>query len=155
MGVFGGRDNFSPNWITAMIVDSRNRLHLVPIKNTVGDDYFVADINKETYAFKIEPSRIMIWYATFTKSFRVLWYTTAHNMPISAADNKELEQIIEINSLPKMNRLQFTMFKELTKREKFWENSNREFEPHRLTDLVAELNNHKLKNTEALQNLAR
>lgn len=146
MGVFGGRDNFSSKWITAMIVDAQNRLHLVPIKNTV-DDYFFATINKEDYCFKIDHGKILIWYATLTKSFRVLWYTTEHYKPISARDVKGLEKMLETNNLPKMNRLQLTILSQLARREK------EPFKPHDLNKIINEMNKHPEKNTEMMHNV--
>ena len=146
MGVRGGRDNFSSKWITAMIVDSQNRLHLVPIKKPI-DDYFIALINKEEYIFRIDNSKILMWYATLTKSFRVLWYTTAHYRPVSPQDYKELEIVITENSLPKMNRLQHTILTQLARREKT------KFEPHSLTELASEIKKHPERNTERLLNI--
>lgn len=152
MGVTSGKDFFSSKWITAMIVDQENRMHLVPIKYTLSDDYFLATINKQLYAFKIVPNRIMIWYATLTKSFRVLWYTTAHYMPVSAHDNKELEMILEKNSLPKMNKLQFAILQQLGKREKN-PKPGENFAPYKLVELVKEINKHPERNTEKIQNI--
>lgn len=148
MGVFGGRDNFSPKWITAMIVDAQKRLHLVPIKNTVSDDYFVAKINKEEYIFKIDHSQILLWYATLTKSFRVLWYSTKHYRPVSPEDYKALEITLEVNSLPKMNVLQHTILSQLARREK------RDFEPHSLEALIQQIDADPTSKSNAkLQNI--
>lgn len=148
MGVFGGRDNFSSKWITAMIFDSENRLHLVPIKHNISG-HFLAEINNDTFAFKIDHSRIGIWYATLTKSFRVLLYTTAHYMPVSPQNNKELELVLQKNSLPKMDKLSFLTLQQLARREK------KEFKPHTLKEIIAEINKHPDKETDVLQNIKK
>src|SRR3990167_1622422 len=136
---------YSSKWITAEISDGSSRLHFVPIKHTIGD-YFVAQINKQLYAFRIDGSRIKTYRQTLVKSFRVLQYDTTHYLPISS-ETKELELVLQKNSLPKTNDLLFKIFKLLGRREKS------EFIPHQLKDLVKELEANEAKYPEQVKNI--
>lgn len=146
MGVRGGRDFFSSKWITAEIEDEQQRLHLVPIRKEI-NGYFLATINDQLYAFKIDHSRIKIWYATLTKSFRVLHYNTTHYMPVSGAECKALEIMIEENGLPKIDKLLFRILEQLGQMEK------PDFKEHNLVKLVAQINMRTDKNTTLLRNM--
>ena len=137
MGVLGGGDNFSSKHITAMIIDGENRLHLVPIKHSL-DNFFLAEINNDIYAFRIDHSRIIIWYKTLVKSFRVLLYTTKHYMPISPQNNKDLEMVLTKNALPKMNKMLFRVLHILGKSEKT------QFENHNIKELVEALSEREI-----------
>ena len=68
---------FSAKWITAVITDSSNRLHLVPIKYTIGD-YFVTKINNSLYVFKLDGSQIKNYRKNYEKIKSVLFYDTTH-----------------------------------------------------------------------------
>lgn len=148
MGLIGGRDAFSSKYITAMIADSENRVHLVPIKNTFGD-YFMAEINNNLYAFKIDPKRILIWYVSLAKAFRVMWYTTSHYTPISPDDLKDLEIVITKNKLPKIDRLQFRVMNELGRAE----TKKKGFEPHEIKKLTEIIEKRPDANTENIRNI--
>jgi hypothetical protein len=102
LGVLSGKDLFSPKWITAEITDSSSRIWYVPIKSVLGD-YFLAEIDKQVYCFKIDGQRIKTYRHTLVKSFRILQYDTSHYKPLSAGDNKLLEETIKKNHLPKMD----------------------------------------------------
>ena len=117
MGIIKHKDIFSSKWITAEITDASNRIYYVPIKRTIGD-YFLADIENHVYCFKIEGARIKVYQHTLVKSFRVLQYDLNHYMPVSAKDNKMLEEVLKKNALPKMNMMLFNILKLLGKREK-------------------------------------
>ena len=145
MGVLHGRDLFSGKWITAIITDASSRMYFVAIKHTIGD-YFLAEINKQIFAFRIDGSRIKTYRHTLVKSFRVLQYDTTHYLPISA-ETKELELVLQKNSLPKTNELLFKIFKLLGRREKS------EFVPHKLKDLVKELEANEAKYPEQVKNI--
>lgn len=110
-------------------------------------DYFVTDINKEVYCFKIDSRRIKVWQKTLTKSFRKLHYTTNHFMPISPEDVTELEQVIRENGLPKMNIMLFNVLRTLGKTEK------KVFTPHILQELVDKVSQKKEKYQELAINL--
>lgn len=137
MGVLHGRDLLSSKWITAVISDASNRVHFIPIKHTIGD-YFVCDIDEETYAFRIDGSRILQWRESMVKTFRIIQYDVSHYLPLTAKV-KELEMILQANHLPKVDGMLASIFKILGAKEK------KPFEPHKLTDLVARIAEYETK----------
>lgn len=137
MGVLHGRDLLSSKWITAVISDASNRVHFIPIKHTIGD-YFVCDIDEETYAFRIDGSRILQWRESMVKTFRIIQYDVSHYLPLTAKV-KELEMILQANHLPKVDGMLASIFKILGAKEK------KPFEPHKLTDLVARIADYETK----------
>lgn len=146
MGVLGGRDAFSSKYVTAMIFDEENRMHLIPITHPL-DNYFIAKINGESYVFRIVHSRIKMWYTKFTKSFRVLLYTTKHYMPISPENNKGLELLLQDNALPKMNKMLYNVLSVLGKTEK------KDFVAHDLEELVTEVSEREDLHAENVRNI--
>jgi hypothetical protein len=146
MAVLTGKNIFSSKWITAEITDASNRIFYVPIKKTIGD-YFLANIEGHEYCFKIDGSRIKVYQHTLVRSFRILHYDLNHYLPISADDNKELEEVIKYNGLPKMNMMLFNILKLLGKREK------ESFTPHDLEELVAEVAQHETEYKERVENI--
>ena len=118
----------------------------MPIKKTIGD-YFLADIDGHVYCFRIDGSRIKVYQHTLVKSFRVLQYDLSHYQPVSAADNKEIETVLRLNSLPKMNMMLFNILKLLGKREK------QSFTPHDLKQLVDEVSEHETEYKERVMNI--
>ena len=149
MGVLHGRDLFSSKYITAEITDSSNRLHYVPIRFVIGD-YFLTDINRQTYCFKIDGSRIKYYQETAVKSFRVIQYDINHFLPVSAKDNKELEEILKRNTLPKVDNMLFSLLKYFGKKEK---HDGKEFTEHNLAELFDEASKLKEDLPEETQNL--
>jgi len=139
MGILHGRDLFSPKYITAEIKDASKRLWYVPIKHTIGE-YFLADIGGQIYCFKID-NEICQYREKLTKSFRVIQYDTKHYRPIKS-EIKELENILRINDLPKVDSMLADIFRILSKREK-----NVEFTPHTLKDLVEQLSKYNTNDT--------
>lgn len=131
MGVLHGRDIYSSKWITAEISDASNRVHYVPIKHTLGD-YFLADILGDVYAFRIDGSRILQYRETLVKTFRLIRYDTTHYLPLSG-ETSELEHVLEINRLPKVDGMLSNVFKILGNKEKG------EFATHKLSDLVSRI----------------
>lgn len=126
MGIFGGKDHFfSSKFITAKITDAQRRFHLVAIKYTIGD-YFLARINGVPYVFKINPEEIQTQFNVWTKSIKVLDYTTKHYAPLSPDKCKELELIIKKNGLPHIDRMMFNMLEQLGRTE------GKKFKPHKL-----------------------
>lgn len=150
MGITNGRDTFSPRYVTAQIVDSSKRIRNVPIKYPIGD-FFLTEIGKQTYCFKIDPSRIMTYQETMTKSYRVLWYTTKNYQPISAGDNALLEDVLRTNSLPKVDNILLSTFRTLGKREKVVDNGK--FPGHSLESLITEVSKHENQYHEQVQNI--
>jgi hypothetical protein len=138
MGVFSGRDLFSSKWITALITDSSNRLHIVPIKHVIGD-YFITDIDKSTYCFRLVGSSIVQYRETMTKTFRVVFYNTTHYRPIDQ-NSKELELILIKNHLPKVNTMLAKIMIALGKKEKEL------FQPHNLGELVEMITDYDKRN---------
>lgn len=130
MGVLNGRDILTSKYITAEITDSEDRIHYVAIKHTIGD-YFVADLDGKFFAFTLKNARILTHRVTMTKSFRVIQYDTSHYSSLRP-ETKELEIMLEKNSLPKMNRMLHNILRVLSKREKH------NFKPHSIVDLVQE-----------------
>lgn len=148
MGIIKHKDIFSSKWITAEITDASNRIYYVPIKRTIGD-YFLADIENHVYCFKIEGARIKVYQHTLVKSFRILQYDLSHYMPVSASDNKMLEEVLKQNGLPKMDMMLFNILKMLGKREK----ETKEFTPHNLQKLVNEVSKHEKDYKERVESI--
>ena len=128
MGVLHGRDLLSPKWITAIISDASHRVHFVPIKHVIGD-YFITDIDGDVYAFKIDGRRILQYRESMVKTFRILQYDITHHLPLSS-DSKELEIILELNKLPKVDGMLANIFKILGSKERD------NFVSHKLSELI-------------------
>ena len=128
MGVLHGRDLLSPKWITAIISDASHRVHFVPIKHVIGD-YFITDIDGDVYAFKIDGRRILQYRESMVKTFRILQYDITHHLPLSS-ESKELEIILELNKLPKVDCMLANIFKILGSKERD------DFISHKLSELI-------------------
>ena len=128
MGVLHGRDLLSPKWITAIISDASHRVHFVPIKHVIGD-YFITDIDGDVYAFKIDGRRILQYRESMVKTFRILQYDITHHLPLSS-ESKELEIILELNKLPKVDGMLANIFKILGSKERD------DFVSHKLSELI-------------------
>lgn len=128
MGVLHGRDLLSPKWITAIISDASHRVHFVPIKHVIGD-YFITDIDGDVYAFKIDGRRILQYRESMVKTFRILQYDITHHLPLNS-DSKELEIILELNKLPKVDGMLANIFKILGSKERD------NFVSHKLSELI-------------------
>ena len=143
MGVTNGRDLLSSKYQTAIIIDSVNTMHFVPIKNPIGD-YFFVTINSELYAFDTKGDTYK-WRPKLAKTFECLIYFTDHYKPLSS-ELKELEQILEKNDLPKMSSIQHKLFSLLKLREK------KDFQSFDLQKLQEELENTESDETRAALN---
>uniref|UniRef100_A0AAT9J7I8 ORF5 n=1 Tax=Nitrosopumilaceae spindle-shaped virus TaxID=3065433 RepID=A0AAT9J7I8_9VIRU len=117
MGIITHKDLFTHKYITAEIRDSSGRIHFRHIKHMLGD-YWLTFIDKDLYCFKVHDARIGTYKETAAKSIRILHYSTKHYLPISPEYNKELEEVLRLNSLPRMNTTMFGAFKILSQREK-------------------------------------
>lgn len=137
MGVLTGRDLLTPKYITAEITDSEDRVHYVPIKHTLGD-YFIVDLDGKIFAFTLRNARILIHRRTMTKSFRVIQYDTSHYSSLKP-ETKGLQILLEKNSLPKVNRLMYDIFRVFSRREK------KDFKPHNIEQLVNEFSQEEEK----------
>lgn len=116
MGLLKGQVQ-SPKFTTAEITDSDNRIHYVPIKHVI-DDYFLAKIGGNHFAFSMKNARILTHRSDsgLGSSFQVIQYDTCHYSSLSPT-TKELEQLLESHSLPKMDRTMHNMFTVLARRE--------------------------------------
>lgn len=146
MGVLSGKDIFNSKWITAIITDSSSRVFFIPVKKTLGD-YFVTELEGQEYVFRLDGSRLKTWRQTAARSFRVIFYDTTHYMPIHTANNVELERILKLNSLKKVDYTLFKVFKLLGHREK------KDFTVHKLQDMIDELSEQQDEYSEAVQNM--
>lgn len=143
MGVLSGKDLLSGKYITALITDSANRIHFVPIKVTIGD-YFIAEIDTEIYVFSLKDARHLTHRKTLAKSFEVIQYDTSHYKSIRP-EIKELEIMLKKNNLPKMNRLQLSVLTQLGKREK------KDFEEHNIEKIIEAFEKSHSQNIELTQ----
>lgn len=125
------RTIFSSKFTTAIISDASNKIYLVPIIYTIGD-YFVTELNKTTYVFKIDGSQIKQFHGIRKNVFSLLFYDTRHYKPLNPTTDK-LEQILKTNSLPKVNSTLAKVFKALGNKEK------KDFEKHTMADLIKDL----------------
>lgn len=133
MGILKHADVFTHKYITAIVKDSSGRGHIRHIKHTLGD-YWLTEIERQMYCFKIEDSRIITYKETAARSCRILEYSTKHYKPISPENNKELEDVLRENSLPRMNMMMFGAFKMLSQKEK--EKKGEPFAIHQLPQLI-------------------
>lgn len=151
-----GRVLFDTKYITAVISDESDRSFFVPIKYVVGA-YFLAEIEKQIYVFTLKGARILTKRQSATRSFRYINYETSHFRPVSLADNKEIEIVLETNHLPKVNFMLFSVLKELGRREKGTSKKDGKHEtldaPHRLKDLVEEISKDEGRYTEQVRNI--
>ena len=128
MGILSGKDLLSSKFVTAEITDSKDRVHYVPIKHTIGD-YFVAELDGQLFAFTLKDARILTHYKTMTKSFRVVQFDTTHYSSLKP-ETKELELVLKKNALPKMDRMLYDVLRVFGRREK------EKFEKHSIKDLI-------------------
>ncbi len=147
MGVLHGRDIMSGKFITAIISDSANRLHFVPIKHQLGD-YFLTELDNQLFVFKIDGRRIKTYRQTLTKAFSILQYDTTHFLPISD-EIPELELMLKKNSLHKVDGMLFSIIKILGKKEK----QNGKFEHHEIKKMLEDIGEKKDEYSEETRNM--
>jgi len=112
-------------------------------------DYFLADIQGQFYAFRVEGNRIKTWRKTLAKSFRVLFFDTIHYLPISAGDLTELSMALDKNNLPRVDGNLFTVLKLAGHKEK----EGKEFTPVDLNKLINDIGGEGAKYSEAVENI--
>lgn len=110
----------------------------------------MTDINRQTYCFKIDGSRMKYYQETAVKTFRVIDYDINHFMPVSPKDNKELEDLLVKNTLPKVDNMLMSVLKYLGNKEK---HNQKEFQPHNLSEMFEEAAKLKDDLPEETQNL--
>ena len=134
MGVLNRRDVFTSKFPTALIIDSSNRAFFVPIKKVLGGNYFLVELEKQLYAFKLDGSRILTYRHKLSKTFNLYIYSTDHYLPISPNTN-ELSDILKTHNLPKINNHLLTFFRFLSLKE----TKKEDFTPHDVTEFVSKL----------------
>lgn len=107
-----------PKFTTAVISDSDDRVHFVPIKHTIGD-YFLAQIDDKYFAFTLKGKRILTHRSKtgMGKSFQMIQYDTTNSHCLKPT-TKELEIMLSENSLGKLDRQKFEILSILARREK-------------------------------------
>ena len=99
------------------------------------------------YVFKLDGRQIKNYRKNYEKVKGVLFYDTTHYKPIDAS-SKELEVVLEKNSLPKVNSTMAHVLKILGTKEKT------NFKPHKLDSLTKQLSamrNDKKSQDKAIQ----
>lgn len=114
--MFGHEKIYSSKYLNAEITDAGDRIHVVHLKYILGD-YFVTKIDGQTYVFRIK-GKIYTYHAFGMRTVRKLYYNTKHYMPISQDDYKKIENMIDVNALPKLNRTLFNVLSYLGKTER-------------------------------------
>ena len=150
MGVFNGRDVYSPHLITAEITDASNNKYFIPIKNMIGDYFIVENINNLTYVFKLDGARIKTTKQRAARPFQTVDYDISHYLPVSN-DNKLIELVERINNLPRINNKLLSILKVLGRTEK----EGDKFKPHDLTAMTKELSEHKDKYKEQIAEMIK
>lgn len=135
MAIFHGRDLLSSKYITAVICDAANTLHFVALKRLIGDYFFVV-IDEQLYGFKIDGARIMQYRPKLGKVFHVLFYNTAHYLPIGN-EVKELEITLFKNKIRRVDAMLFSILKILGKKESITDVQN--FTPHEIKKILDKL----------------
>jgi len=121
-----------PKFTTAIISDSDDRVHFVPIKHTIGD-YFLVQIDDKYFAFTLRGKRILTHRSKtgIGKSFQIIQYDTSNTHCLKPT-TKELEIMLKENSLGKLDRQKLDILSILSRREKSnfgkWSVGKKEFE---------------------------
>ena len=136
MGIVKHKDLFSSKYNTAIVIDSNNRAHFIPIKFVI-NDFFLAKIQGLLYAFRIEENRMVTYRETMTKSCHFFIYNTDNWMPLESADTNKLQEILTKNSLPRVDRNLLKAFQMLSKKEKG------DFKEHDIEELANEVAKHQ------------
>ncbi len=142
MGVTNGKDLLSSKYPTAMIIDSVNTVHFVPIKYPVGDYFFVM-INNELYAFDTKGETCK-WRQKLAKTFEIKIYYTDCFVPLNSKI-KELEMILEKNNLPRYSLMLHRFLSLISKKEK------RDFNSLKVDLLLEDLVKRKAESPEHLE----
>ena len=145
MGILSGKDLLSGKYTTAIITDSDNQVHFVPIKHTLGD-WFIVEIATKIFAFTLKNARYGIWRKAGAKSFKIIQYDTSNTRSLKP-ETKELELVLRKNALPRMNMMLFNILKLLGRKEK--EN----FKNHNLKELTEQLTLREEQYPEEVRNI--
>ncbi len=151
MGVLSGKDIYSSKYITADITDAAHKVHFVPIKYAIGD-FFLVDLNKKIYLFKIDGTKIFTWEKTLAKSFRKIYYNTSHAMPISPEDTHQIETLLKENSLPKIDKNLFKLLQMMGLNEELKEGEKPKHSLKKLSEDIQKFQGH---HPEEVENMIR
>lgn len=146
IGIFNGSKVYDPSFLTADITDEGGLVHFAQVRYMIGD-YFLTPINKQIYAFKLDGSRIKTSKIVGAKSFRKIYFDTSHYKPISQANIKEIEIILNKNNLPKVNKQLLNVLSIFSKTEKT------PFTIHDVTTLKSRLLEHEKRYEEEISEL--
>lgn len=86
---------------------------------------------------------------SLTKTAKVIHFYTDNSNPINPAQVSKVRELLEKNNLPKINQKMFGMLKILAQDEK----AGKDFQPHVLTNLVAQIEQHKDKHPENVKTM--
>lgn len=115
----GSKNLLSTKFDNAEIWDTDGEVHFIEIKHKVGNRFFT-EIKGQAYCFQLDGSRVGTWRENpkIAKSIRLFHYDTNHITPVSAKNNKELEDLLANNSLPKVNGMLQGIFEQLAHKER-------------------------------------
>lgn len=145
MGVFSHDRIYSSKYLNAEITDSSDRVHVVHVKYILGD-YFVTKIDGQTYVFRVK-GKIYTYHAFAMRTVRKIYYNTKHYMPISFDDYEKIKKVIDVNSLPKLNRTLFNVLKYLGKTERA------DFKEHDMESVFNTISEEENQYTEEVKNM--
>lgn len=136
MGGIKNRDLFSTKFLNA-IVNAGQRFFVLHVKQYLGNNFFLAKIERKYYLFKIDPARIKLYHHFGVQNVAKIDYELSNYNPIDEKQIADLENILNANSLSKVDRKMFKLFDILGRREKLNEDGTLK-DPHKLDELLAE-----------------
>lgn len=152
MGGLKNRDLFSTKYLNAIINDKAKRFFVVHVKQYLGTDFFLTKIERKYYLFKIDPVRIKLYHHFGLQSISKIDYDIGNYRPIDEAQIKQLEEILNKNSLSNVDRKLFKLFDILGRREKNELNPDGTLKhPHELKELLAEAEQYKGEDEAVLE----
>lgn len=136
MGGIKNRDLFSTKFLNA-VINGGQRFFVIHIKQYLGNNFFLAKIERKYHLFKIDPTRIKLYHHFGVQNVAKIDYELSNYNPIDEKQVADLENILNTNSLSKVDRKMFKLFDVLGKREKLNPDGTLK-EPHKLDELLAE-----------------
>lgn len=152
MGILNRRDVFEAKYITALILDASNRAWFVPVKSVI-NEYFICDLEKQLYVFRIDGTQIFTYRHSMSKSFSLVVYNVKHYLPINPEADR-LRQILEEHSLPKVGtNLLATLTHFASREKKRTDQTGRLETPHDITQFIEELASRPDRDEPVIHNL--
>lgn len=143
----------SSKYINAFINDKGGRFFHVLVKQILGNKYFMTKIEGKFYLFELIPLRIKIWHHLGVRTIRKVEYDIESMLPIDTKQVKEMEDILNKNHIKKVDRKLLFLFDLLSKREKEVNADGSLKEPHKLDVLIAEAEQYKGENQQAVEEI--